>query len=746
MTLYSLPPLLSITCFILLAILTLAKGARTRTNRLFFTLCLLASLIYSNALFSSITRSAQNALLVSRLEHLAIPLLLPVYIAFFQEYLQIAGGRRIVRFTAGYAVLLVLLAPTSLYIPHVVKRSYGYVAAAGPLYVLFALGEAATTVYILTLICRSIQQAKTGARKNRLKYVLVGFGSLGLLNGFNFLPIHGVPLYPPGNFSFIPLAVFAVGLFKHDLLDMGILVKKSLIYSCLTAFLTGLYALLIVVANRISAEFLPSGSLVMPIGFFLFIAFIFGPMKSFIQRLVDRLFDKGRYRYRAMLKELSRQIVSELDIGAIAQKVLSAIDVAMKVERASLFIRHRKSEGLVLYADTNDASNVFPQGDALVHLLNRQQRPVALRNLPDSKRVLRPPGIETCRALRGAVWAFPLLFQKKLNGFLVLGEKRSGDIFTREDQDLLETVCSQSALALENARSYQKVNRLNNQLEKKVADRTEKLRAALREKEKTQEQLIRSESLAAIGQLVAGVAHELNNPLTSAISLIQSTTEDLKEEAVETSGETMLDDLAFVEKELNRAKSIVRSLLGLTRQTDTYKEAVDINAVVKDACRVLHNQYKQSELKIDLLLADNLPSIPGNFANLGQVALNIVRNAIQAVMGTGGAIVLTTRSDSIENKVSFHCRDTGPGIPPAIRKDIFKPFFTTKGVGQGTGLGLYISHEIVRKHAGSLTFESEPGKGSRFVVTLPAGKRIKDERPTSNIQRSTSNVDGNPFR
>jgi len=714
MTLYSIPPLLSIICFLSLAILTLARGARTKINRLFFVLCLLASLIYSNALFSSITRSAPNALMVSRVEHLFIPLLLPAYIAFFLEYLRIANGKRIVRVAFGYTAGLILLAPTDLYIPQVVKHAFGFTAAAGPLYFLFPLGEVATTVYILVLLGRSFRKATTRTRKNRLKYVLVGFGSLGLLNGLNFLTIHGVPLYPPGNFSFFPLTIFAVGLFKHDLLDMGVLAKKSLIYSCLTAFLTCLYAVLVVVVNRAFSHYIPSGSLLIPVGFFLLVAFIFGPMKSFIQVLVDKFFDKGTYRYRDTLRELSRRIVSELDPGAIAQKVLLTIEKAMKVEQAALFIRHRKQKGRTVFADTIDGTITLSDEDALVRLLQRQTHPVALRDHMNLECAQQP--------VRNAAWAFPLLFHNKLNGFLLLGEKRFGDMFSREDLDLLETVCSQSALALENAHSYQKINRLNSQLEKKVADRTSKLRAALREKEKTQEQLIRSESLAAIGQLVAGVAHELNNPLTSAISLIQSMVEDLREPPDKNAGEPLIEDLAFVEKELGRAKTIVRSLLGLSRQTDTYKETVNFNAVVKDASRILHNQYKHTGLSMDMSLDDHLPNISGNFATLGQVALNILQNAIQAVTGTDGGIRLATWFDSHGRKVVFECADTGPGIPPPIQKDIFKPFFTTKDVGQGTGLGLYISHEIVRKHGGHLSFESKSGEGCRFVVELPVAE------------------------
>jgi two-component system NtrC family sensor kinase len=134
----------------------------------------------------------------------------------------------------------------------------------------------------------------------------------------------------------------------------------------------------------------------------------------------------------------------------------------------------------------------------------------------------------------------------------------------------------------------------------------------------------------------------------------------------------------------------------------------------------MHNQYKHCDLKIVESYAPELPDIQGNFANLGQVALNIIHNAIQAVMDMKGTVFLSTDFDTHENQVVFSCKDTGPGIPVAIRNDIFKPFFTTKAVGEGTGLGLYICHEIVRKHGDTLKLEDPEGPGALFEVRLPA--------------------------
>lgn len=251
-------------------------------------------------------------------------------------------------------------------------------------------------------------------------------------------------------------------------------------------------------------------------------------------------------------------------------------------------------------------------------------------------------------------------------------------------------------------------------------------KAALLEKERTQEQLIQSESLAAIGQLVAGIAHELNNPLASASSLIQTDIELIQEQAEKRQvDQALLEDLAYSLKELNKTKDIVKSILDLSRQTQTYLEDVDMNAVIDEALQVLHNQYKSMEVTIEKHYDPNLPTIQGNFSNLGQVLINIVNNALQALPDGRGKISLSTACHQDTDSVIVECRDDGNGIPPEIMKDIFKPFFTTKEVGKGTGLGLYVSYEIIKKHAGEIRVSSEREKGTTFTIVLPCKRCCK---------------------
>jgi len=281
---------------------------------------------------------------------------------------------------------------------------------------------------------------------------------------------------------------------------------------------------------------------------------------------------------------------------------------------------------------------------------------------------------------------------------------------------------------VENAKAYQVIEKLNVNLESMVEKRTEELKKALKDKENAQDLLIRSESLAAVGTLVAGVAHELNNPLASVSSLVQSAVETIEDEFSQQATvsnqtvegkEELVEDLKFSLKELNRAKDIVASLLSISRQTQEYTELVLLSDVSKDALRILFNQYKGTGIQIVEDYAANLPKIKGNFANLGQVCLNILTNAIQVVCKESGKIIVRTEFDESSNRVVFECKDNGPGISEEVMKDIFKPFFTTKEVGKGTGLGLYISYEIVRRHNGEVLARNNPDGGALFHVELP---------------------------
>ncbi|TFG37473.1 MAG: GAF domain-containing protein, partial [Syntrophobacterales bacterium] len=536
--------------------------------------------------------------------------------------------------------------------------------------------------------------------------------------------------YPLGNFSFIPGVFLAAGVLKYDLLDIDEVIKKGTIYFLLTGIMTLIYVLIIYLFSILFIGYSDINSLLLSLVLSLLIVLLFNPMNVRIRRFVDNLLYRGRYDYQKTLREISDVMTSALRVNEITDHLLRSLSLALRVQSASLLLYQNEKELLELYSGKRDPlgrrkKNIIEDSLPVVRFFEKHKEIISrsaserIDSPEDEKRKINDIFI-----LSRAVILMPMISKGKLTGIIALGEKVSGRLFVQEDIEFLRTIANQSAVALENARSYERIEYINLELEEKVKNRTADLVKALEEKDRTQKQLIRSESLAAIGQLVAGTAHELNNPIASASSLIETTVEAVSEwdngdeKCVE-----VIEDLKFSLKELTRAGNIVKSLLGLSRQTQTYVEPVNINTVLDDALRVLYNQYKYTGIEIERNYDENLPQIEGNFANLGQVFINIIKNALQVLPDNGGRITLTTGYKKNTDSVEIECRDTGRGIPEDVIGDIFKPFFTTKGPGEGTGLGLYIAYEVVKRHEGDMYVRSNEGEGTVLTVELPCKRR-----------------------
>lgn len=218
----------------------------------------------------------------------------------------------------------------------------------------------------------------------------------------------------------------------------------------------------------------------------------------------------------------------------------------------------------------------------------------------------------------------------------------------------------------------------------------------------------RFDDLNALSDLVSGVAHELNNPLTTILGFAQ---------VLSALGETeRIHALSMIEQEAQRAGRIVRNLLYFARQHRPRIEPIDLNALLTRVIEVRRYQFDVDNVDVALDLAP-LPQLQGDQYQLEQAFLNLINNAYQAMQTTGGTISVQTSLDG--DRVRISVADTGPGIPDALLTRIFEPFFTTREVGEGTGLGLSTAYGIVREHGGRLWAENVPGGGARFVVELP---------------------------
>ena len=239
------------------------------------------------------------------------------------------------------------------------------------------------------------------------------------------------------------------------------------------------------------------------------------------------------------------------------------------------------------------------------------------------------------------------------------------------------------------------------------------------ELEARQEQIIHSRKIASLGTLVSGVAHELNNPINNIILTIDSLTSGRK--VPDERRRTMLEDILT---QAVRASGIVKNLLDFSRSETALIEELDISRILRETIRISENQITVTNINLHVDLAADSLKIKGNRQALQQVFINLVTNAVHA-MPNGGDLWVRAAAAK-DRKVLITIQDTGSGIAEEHLPYIFDPFFTTKEVGQGTGLGLSVSHGIIKKHGGWITVDSTPGKGSTFTVTLPMIEETTD--------------------
>jgi len=492
-------------------------------------------------------------------------------------------------------------------------------------------------------------------------------------------------------------------------------------------------------------------------------------------QLVGKFRDlESKVEQLSLLIELSRAVNATLDPERIYDQALTRLVLGMRYQGAHLFLVDEARRCLrahrMVRADEGPTT-AFEERELPLDTTSAVGRaattgaPVVVDDVDATPGAVDMP---TARALEvRSLVCVPLLAKGRGLGVLtvIAGEPAR---FGPADVELIAAVANHVALAIDKAESFQTIEELSRGLEDKVRVRTEQLRAtneelqaAYRELQAAQLQLIQREKMASVGQLVAGVAHELNNPI-GFVSSNAATLEDfvsrlrrmveiyrtaeLNEADAARTGAAWQDlkvDYALrylgpmlqgIKEGAERTRKIVRDLRVFARGDDDVRQPVDLHEELESSLTLLGHLLKD---RVEVARKyGELPAVECVRSQIDQVLLNILANAAQAIEGPG-TITIETRRE--EGWAVVAIADTGPGIAPEVIGRIFDPFFTTKPVGEGTGLGLSISYEIVKKHGGEIEVDTRPGAGATFTVRLPLGPRAPEAAPPA---RSRAGVGG----
>jgi len=344
--------------------------------------------------------------------------------------------------------------------------------------------------------------------------------------------------------------------------------------------------------------------------------------------------------------------------------------------------------------------------------------------------------MDAYRQAERSLLGVPLLGKAGLEGAVVLTRKEPG-LFSDRQVEIVQTFADQAVIAIENARLFEQVQA-----------RTRELATSLDDLRTAQDRLVQSEKLASLGQLTAGIAHEIKNPLNfvnNFAHLSRELIEELKEllETLKADEKTkgdidelteMLDgNLAKVVQHGKRADSIVKNMLLHSRESSGDHRPVDLNAVVEESVNLAYHGARAEKPDFNITLVKDLDPGVGEVdlypQEFTRVLLNLISNGFYAAMKrkreSGDPAfepILKASTRSLGDRVEIRIRDNGTGIPPDVKARMFNPFFTTKPAGEGTGLGLSLSYDIVvKQHGGSLDVDTEPGAFTEFTIVIPRG-------------------------
>src|SRR3989338_1665930 len=595
--------------------------------------------------------------------------------------------------------------------------------------------------------------------KTQVHYVFLGLG-LYFFCASDFAQVYGAPWYPIGVFfQTISFGIIGYAIIRHRLMDINVVVTRTAVFAVVYAVLLG-----VPLWGALAWE--PQLEQALGVRWWVW-AWLAGAglttaahyVNLHFQKRAEARLLKEQRRYQSTLLKASRGMTQILELKRLLNLIVYVIAKAVGLTHAAIFLEDPRAEGaFVLSAERNltgiEAGHRLSRENFLIELLTHTREPLVREELVSEvggQPVRDPATFKKARAaaqmetLHASV-VVPSFRQDRLIGFLVLGEKRKGQVFSSEDLVVFSTLANQAALAIENSRFYE-------------------------EEKQRQAALFHAATLASLGTMASSMGHQVNNRF-NVVSVVSSTQKYKIKELLSNGSEDAeklrealqecYEQFGSLEEEAIRGGQVVASIRKLARPATGGHQPIALSAAIQAGVDVVQHKIKLDQVDFKVEVPDDLPPIEGDLSQLGECFLNFVDNAYDAIKtkdqliaegklpyanGTTpyrGMIRITAAlkdphlpaldarlrsanrseaSGAQAGTVHIEVADTGIGVEPEGVSKLFVPFYTTKATAEkGTGLGLYVIKKIIEAHGGTIQMRSKYGEGTTFTIELPVTK------------------------
>jgi len=498
----------------------------------------------------------------------------------------------------------------------------------------------------------------------------------------------------------------------HNIFDADQVIRRTIIYVFVSGIIVGIFIVMVLVLSYLLQNVTGYSSRIAEIASTVIIMILFRPIRDSVERVIDRRFNREKYEYQTTIREASESLATIIDLGELLNHMLNIVVNAIKITRGAIFIRDKGVEGFAAaisrgYEGNDDIPlGEIPLDNPLITSLEETRRGLQINDIEQLEAFRKHRGemLELMRRIKIVV-AVPIHYERRLIGFLGLGEKMSGAWYSTEDIDLLRALMIQTALSIE------------------IARRVEDLKMMV-ELETSYRELKRLDELK--DNFLSMVSHDLRTPMTS----IKGYASILMEKIDKYDKERQLKYLSIIVNESDRLTRLINDLLDLQRfeagKMRMAFEDVNLSEIVKASS----DSFEGAAIAKKISLQRDIPEanifVKGDRDRLAQVIANLLSNAIKFTPEGGMVkVAMETCRENENGAVKVSVSDNGPGIPKEKQGGLFNKFQQVEDLvktkEQGSGLGLALVREIIGHHGGSVGVESEPGKGSVFYFTIDKG-------------------------